>query len=253
MSAQLPGLEHLSPIRTTHFTRAQLLLTRTVQRNDIALLSGEAGCGKTYAIEQFLSSSSMKGRQHTVLEMPPRPAPKEVIARTLKAVTGTAPNSRTPSYNLTEDLAQLLNGSGRVLVIDEAHNFRVEGLQQLRYLHQRGEFSWSLILAGATLHATIEKIPELATRAEGLAIFHRLQDAELIAALQSWDPLLAATSPAQLRYVDNAFAHGNLRRWAKFLRAALDLAPKLNATQLTDKLVSAVLTLLGADAWRASS
>src|SRR5689334_18398521 len=99
MSRELPGLPGVKPVQTTCFVRAQLVLRRALAHDDIALLSGPSGCGKTYAIEQFLTSKDMAGRSYTWLEMPPKPAPKEVVARTLAAIVGSV-NLRTPQYQL---------------------------------------------------------------------------------------------------------------------------------------------------------
>ena len=249
MSRELPGLPGVTPVQTSCFARAQIVLRRAVEHRDIALLSGDAGCGKTYAVERFLTSRTMDGLSHTWLEMPPKPAPKEVVARTLEAITGSV-NHRLPQYALTDQLVEQLSGSGHVLIIDEAHNLKTQGLQQLRYLHQRGEFSWTLVLAGASLAETISGAMELATRADGLARFEPLSRAELLAALAAWHPLLAKSSPAMLRHVDQEWGRGNFRRWAKFLRTAIEFAPRMGVDHLTDKLVSAALTAQGADAWR---
>ena len=252
MTRQFPALADRPPVPTTCFTRAQLLLRRTVETNTVALLSGPAGCGKTYALEQFVASSATAGRPYTWLDMPPQPTPKELVVRTLKSVTGTAPRRTRTGDELTEELAELLHGSRHVLVVDEAHNLKTQQLNQLRYLHQRGKFTWTLVLAGSRLREAVDALPELATRATGLALFEPMTNSELLAALRAWHPLLAETADPQLRYIDKEWGRGNFRRWAIFLREALQLAPTLNATKLTDKLVAAVLTLVGADAWRSS-
>lgn len=143
----------------------------------------------------------------------------------------------------------LLNDSGHVLVVDEAHHLKSKGLQQLRYLHQRGSFSFTLLLAGSDLATTLGSAPELKTRIDGLAVFEPVSGTELLTTLRALHPLLGNSPLEQLRYVDRTWATGNFRRWSKFLRTALEIAPATNTDRLNDRLTAATLTALGADAW----
>ena len=252
MSRQLPGLTGACSVPTQPFQLAQINLTRAVRLNDIGVLSGPAGCGKTYALEHFLNTSPvMTGRVRTYLEMPPKPAAKEFTVRLLTATVGSC-DHRKAAYLLTNELHDVLYGSNRVVVVDEAHNLGVLGLQSLRYLHQRGEFTWSLVLVGARIAEALSAgdVEELKSRAEGLVLFQPLTGAELLASLHKLHPLLTGAANDQLRYVDTQFGRGRFRNWAKFLRVALELAPKLKTTTLNDSLVAASLAAVGADAWR---
>jgi hypothetical protein len=250
MSRHLPGLTGATAVPTTAYAMAQYNLARVLRHQDIGVLSGPAGCGKTFALEDFLHHApAMTGRQYTYLEMSPEPAAKEVTVRLLTAVVGGC-DARLPAYLLMDELVAALDGSSRVVVVDEAHNLGVRGLQRLRYLHQRGEFSWSLILVGATIAEALFGADELRSRCEGLVVFAPLEGAELLATLKALHPLLAASSHDALRHVNAQFGHGRLRNWAKFLRLALELAPKLKVTHLSDKLIAATLAGVGDDAWR---
>jgi predicted AAA+ superfamily ATPase len=250
MSRCLPGLEDVPSVTTTAFALAQHNLAWAVRKHDIGVLSGPAGCGKTYALDHFLTHSpAMSGLRHTYLEMPPDPAAKEVSVRLLNAIVGGCDNKQ-PAYLLMDELVAALSGTSHVVVIDEAHNLGVKGLQRLRYLHQRGEFSWTLILTGSTFAEALVGADEMRSRTEGLVMFAPLKGGELLASLKAMHPLLAASSNDALRYVDAQFCRGKFREWAKFLRVAKELAPKLKVDQLSDKLISASLAAVGADAWR---
>ena len=252
MSHQLPGLTTAAKVPTTAFQLAQLNLGRAVKWNDIGVLSGPSGCGKTFALEAFLATArQVQGRQHSYLEMPVDPAPKEFNVRMLTAITGGC-DPRSPNYALSDQLVEALHGSNRIVVVDEAHNLGVKGLQRLRYLHQRGEFTWTLILSGATIAQALFSADELKTRGEGLVQFSPLTGPELLATLHAFHPLLAASTNDQLRFVDAQYCHGRFRLWAKFLRICLELAPKLKATALNDKLIGVALAACGSDAWRSA-
>ena len=245
----MTAIAQAQPVQTAAFQLAQTKLALTIAKNGIAALSGESGCGKTFAITEFLHSPAMRDRQYTWLDMPPNPAPREVVYRTLTTITGSSPRARTTLMQLTDELAGLLTGSGRVLIIDEAHNLRSEGLKQLRYLHQRGDASFSMILAGSDLIGSLQIVPELRTRVTSMIRFKPLTGDELLPALAAWHPLLNASSPKLLRRVDTDWAHGNFRLWAMFLAAVVDIAENRNATTLTDKLVAAGLVAVGANDW----
>lgn len=189
---------------------------------------------------------------------PPWPSPlaasaavavKEFNVRMLRAVAGSC-DDRQANYLLTDDLQKHLHGTEHVVVVDEAHNLSVKRLQQLRYLHQQGEFTWTLILVGVTIAEALFTASELRTRTEGLVLFSPLTGAELLVTLKQMHPLFASSSNDALRYVDSQYPQGCLREWARFLRIAKELAPKLKTTHLNDKLIAAGLAAVGADAWQ---
>jgi hypothetical protein len=244
----IPGLETASTAHTTAFRHAQIALGQALHHRDIGVLSGEPGSGKTYALEAFLGSPAMDSHSSTWLDMPPKPAAKEVLVRTLQAVTGSA-NPRCTQYELTDTLVEVLRGSDHVLVIDEAHHLPGAGLQQLRYLHTQCEFTFTLLLAGSDLASAMGRAPELRSRVESIVVFAPMNSEDLLPTLRSWHPLLAASPSAELRRIDQIWGRGNFRAWAKFLRTAIELAAVTHTDTLTTTLTDSVLTILGADGW----
>lgn len=241
MKRAVPGLAGAGIMKTLSFEMSQATLGRTVDLGDISVLNGQSGCGKTYSLQYFLTHHpQMQGRQSTYLEMPPRPSPTEVTHRVLQALTGARP-PKAVENQLTDDLCSILQGSGWVVAIDEAHNLGGPGLQKLRYWHQRGEFSWTLILVGTRMVEALKAAPEIRNRVESLVSFEPLRDQELMSALRQWHPLLAATRPAVLRNLDAAYAQGVLRSWAKILRMALEATQAHDLTEITDQVAAAVL------------
>lgn len=219
----LSGLDGSSVVSTATFKKTQVLLARTVRLNDIAAVSGPPGCGKTYAVEQFVHRhKSMAERDWHWLEMPPKPTTKEVTQRLMRGLNVAFSRSAT-EYDLTEDLVPHLAGSGRVIVIDESQNLKSDGLQQLRYLHDRCSWSWSLLLVGSTVDRALSGAAELSSRVSAWVRFAPLSDAALLTALREWHPALRVMPPELLLRVDDVHGRGNWRQWAQFLRAYLDL------------------------------
>jgi hypothetical protein len=238
----LTGLDGATTVQTAAFKKAQLLLARTVELNDIAAISGPPGCGKTYAVDHFVHHHpAMTDRPWHWLEMPPKPTTKEVTQRLMRGL-GLPFTRNTPEYELTEDLAPHLAGSGRVVVIDEAQNLKAAGLQQLRYLHDRGAWTWTLVLVGSNVDRALSGAAELASRVSAWVQFTALTDTPLLAALREWHPVLAAMSPQLLLRIDEVHARGNFRFWAQFLRALLDLLDRQPPGTVPDAtLVAATL------------
>jgi hypothetical protein len=238
----LTGLGDATTVPTHTFKKAQLLLAKTVGLNDIAAISGPPGCGKTYAVDHFIHHHPvMTGREWHWLEMPPKPTTKEVTQRLMRGLDLPLPRGVT-EYELTEDLVPRLRGSGRVVVIDEAQNLKADGLQQLRYLHDRCEWSWTLILVGSTVDRALSGAAELSSRVSAWVRFGPMADTPLLTALRAWHPVLAQMPPELLLRIDEVHARGNWRYWAQFLRALLDLLARKPAGTVPDAtLVSAAL------------
>lgn len=238
----LTGLGDVRTVPTRTFQKAQVMLAQTVRLNDIAAVSGPPGCGKTYAVDHFVRHHAvMADRDWYWLQMPPKPTTKEVTQRLMRGLD--LPFARTATeYELTEDLVPKLNGSGRVIVLDEAQNLKSDGLQQLRYLHDRCEGSWTLILVGSNVDRALAGAAELASRTSAWVRFQPLTDTPLLQALRDWHPVLAQMDPELLLRVDDVHARGNFRNWAQFLRALLGLLERQPASTIPDaNLVSAAL------------
>ena len=246
----LAGLTDVAEVRTDTFQLAQVQLARVVRTGGIAAVSGRPGCGKTFSVDYFMRHHpAMDGRVWHWLDMPPKPTTKEVTLRLLRGL-GARFNPRDSEYVLTEDLVPLLAGSGMVVVIDEAQNLRAEGLQQLRYLHDRcrplspdDPPGWALILVGSTVDRALAGAAELASRVSTWVEFTRLEDQQLIVALRAWSPLLADLPPDVLLRIDARHGRGNWRNWAQFLAAYTDLHTRRppNTTEDRKKLVRAAL------------
>jgi DNA transposition AAA+ family ATPase len=239
----LSGLTEVAAVETAPFTKAQLLLGRTVRLNDIIAISGPPGCGKTFAVDHFLRTHPvMSDRVWHWLEMPPQPTTKEVTQRLLRGLDVKFRRGDT-EYELTEELVPHLTGSHAVVVIDEAQNLKSNGLQQLRYLHDRGEWTWTLVLVGSRVDQALSGAAELSSRVSSWVKFEPLSDtATLLKALRAWHPAVAALSPEVLLRVDELHARGNFRNWAQFLRALLNILDRQPpGTAASPAIVSAAL------------
>jgi len=250
----LPGLSAAATVATKTFQQAQMLLGQTVDLNGIAAVSGKPGCGKTFAVDHFVRTHpSMHGRAWHWLDMPPKPTTKEVTVRLLDALGERRPRGAT-EYELTELLDPALVRLNSVVVIDEAQNLKTDGLQQLRYLHDRGQSrSWALLLVGSTVKESLNGAAELDSRVSRWLTFKPLTDPDqLLRTLHGWHPVLAATPADLLLRVDEVYARGNFRLWAQFLQTLLFLLGRRPAgTAVDNVLVGAALAAVSPSTIRA--
>lgn len=76
----LPGLDNANVVKTKTVASAEHKLSSSINRHGIAVVSGAPGNGKSFTVDQFLNTHpSVAGRTVHWLDMPPNPAPKEVM------------------------------------------------------------------------------------------------------------------------------------------------------------------------------
>lgn len=231
------GLQQVSEVETPTFRLAQAQLRRVVRIGGIAAVSGNSGCGKTFSVDYFLHHNPvMADRPVLWVDSPRKPSTKAITLLLSKAV-GLSPRLRDSEYALVDDLIPELRGSNAVVVIDEAQELSVDGLQQLRYFHDRcfptrpGEpAGWTLVLVGSTVDRRLAGAAELANRVAAWVRFEPLEGKDLLVTLRAWHPLLAEMEMGLLLEIDQQECRGNWRHWAQFLAAYIDAHDKKPAT-----------------------
>lgn len=236
-----PGVHDAAQVGTTQFKLAQVQLARVVKTGGIAAVSGAPGNGKTFTVDHFLHHNPvMADRDHVWLDFTKKPTTKAVTLR-LSLAIGLRPNSRDSEYVLVEDLIPALKDrlAQRPLVvcIDEAHHLNADGLQTLRYFHDRcmplrpgDPPGWALLLVGSTVDRALSGAAELRSRVASWIRFTPLQGKDLLLALRAWHPLLAQMDPELLLELDHDHCRGNWRDWAQFLAAYITTHDKQSAT-----------------------
>jgi hypothetical protein len=187
----------------------------TIDRNGMVLVDGISGVGKTTAVDQLLARVT---RAVTLLTLDTGSGEKEVVAQLYYAVTGERPPRSARRSDMLLDLKQALAGQDRLIVIDEAQNGSIKGLEQLRTLHMDPSAHWALLLAGTGLDVALtRRAPALRSRVETVVPFPALDHATLPGVLANISPVWAATPQDLLLAADSACAHGVLRTWSHLL------------------------------------
>lgn len=234
----LAGLDDAAVVATTAFRKTQVLCRQTADLREIGLVSGEPGLGKSFAVGEFARGC---GLDTVWLQLPPRPTPKEITVRLLDQLVG-AGDTRDVLYDLTEELVAAL-ATPRLVVLDEAQNLNTVGLNQVRYLHDRPETDFAMLLVGgAGCEDTIRRDPQLDSRVARRVRFAPLVGDELTDALRAFHPLLAASDAALLHELDERYARGVFRRWARIVQVAAPLAREAGTPdRLTMRVANATL------------
>lgn len=239
-----PPLEEPEPAHYHQLVRASVILTENlllarcaiadvIDEYAIAVVYGEPGLGKTFALEWAL-----RGLHHTTVVFPSRPSPRENVARLYEDITGRpAVGSR---YKVEGALREGLRRP-HIIAVDEAEKLTGECLDQLRQLHDYRDTRFSLIFVGSPeCGRVIDADDRLESRIYHRVEFLPLSDATILAVIPGYHPLYAEAPRELLLRVNDDYAHGNLRRWAKFTHKAARLCAERRIA-LDDDVVDAIL------------
>lgn len=88
----LPGGEAAAPVPTPDVRRVGQVVDFLLELREIGAVLGDAGLGKSFATDL---GTARCGVPVVTLDMPPRPAPKEVTVRLLREVQGFVDTAAT--------------------------------------------------------------------------------------------------------------------------------------------------------------
>ena len=237
----LRGLPPVPTIATPGFRKTQVVAADATELREIAVVAGNPGLGKSFAVYHYVANQQLPWLW---LDMPPKASPKEIVVRLPRATTGAC-DQRLPVYELSDQLCELLADEPRIIVIDEAQHLDSHGLHQLRYLHDRPDADWALIFAGGVgCEKVLAADPQLNDRIAGRVRFAPLDDATLLETLDAYSPFFAAADRQLLLRINQVYAKGVFRRWARLLQAGTRLANSAGEDRLTTQVARATIAKL---------
>lgn len=239
-----PGASYVA---TPSFTLAQTAARIASEKLDMAGFFGDAGTGKTTAIEYFMDHTDF---ECIYLVAEPSPQRKEIFEEILLKTTGGF-DATMSARQLRRACNEVLAERRRVLVMDECQHLSILWHRQLRTLHTHAEAQFALFLAGGeNAVSTLKRDQMLWTRIKEKVYFQALTGDVLLASLAQFHPLLANTDPELLADIDAAHCDGNFREWANFVDLAIPLAANSRTPErLSLKVVQAVFALEGVN-WK---
>jgi hypothetical protein len=268
MPRQFVDLPGAATLATRQFQLTGQIIDDLVAAGATGVVHGPAGTGKTYAVEAALErlrditapdpATTELGdpavacpRRVTevvtcTLAFPSRPTMRLVADELVRALTGsTVPRSRNRFY-LTAALIELLSGSPRLLIIDEAQRLTSDCIELLRHLHDHPETRFALLYVGGDgCWEVLSREPMLASRVFRRLPFKKLERASIPALMRSYHEIYAGVADELLWEVEDAYGKGTLRNWAVFTQTALTLCTRSGREHIDAEVVDNVYAKLG--------
>jgi DNA transposition AAA+ family ATPase len=202
-------------VSTRAFERVQESGQHVLAQAGILVLRGEPGTGKTFAAKTMCATLDVPV---LLLHLAGQARGNDVLRDLLERLDLPTSGSKR---ELIERAHHALDGRRLVLLVDEAHQLNKDALLHLQYLGDQPGMRFALVMTGTTFERAFRSVPELQSRVTRQVLFERIDDKSLVKTLGAHHPVLAATEPKHLRWLDRQYGKGNLRAWDNILRTAV--------------------------------
>lgn len=234
-------------VRTQDHALCQRAVTDVVRAGAMGVVHGQAGAGKTFAVEDAVAAS---GEQAVFLAFATRPTTRgmaeELCTRLFDFDAGRAEHK-----SLTRLLRARLDVDPVLIVVDEAQRLNRECFEFLRYLHDPAERglggvarrSPMLLVGGDQAWGVLAADPMLRSRVYRRVHVRRLRPEQVIESMPAFHPLYRDTPADLLSFIDHHCGHGLFRNGAAFTRTVLDVLA--GGGDVSEEAAANAFTLLG--------
>lgn len=241
MARHFLDLQDAQTLATDHLLPTRRAVRDAAKANAMAVVHGEAGLGKTYAVDDAIGGID---RPVVWATFPSRPTPRLIAATLLELLTGRP--TRLDRFRAITGLVELLSGGEHLVVVDESQLLTGDCIELLRYVHDQPTTRFGLVLVGGNgTWGVLSAEPMLASRVFRRVRFCALTRKQVLEQLPAFHHLYADCDPELIGWVDDLFAHGNLRAWASFTLSAAALAQDAGRAGLDEQIARNVFALHG--------
>lgn len=231
----------VSNLITDQGSNLELRMLEAVRDWTLMLVTGDPGTGKSFAtgraVERALSTYPKL--QPVWLEMAGSTRGRALAQDLIPQITGSYARPGATLRDLRQELTIDLAQEHRVIVVDEAQLVTLEALQLLRWLHDRTDARFALVIVGT------EKLehrlpPEISSRVQSHVRFGRITDAQAPGLLAAYHPIFDGADPAMISRINRLEARGEIRWWAKFLVRGHRYVARSGETILTERVADMI-------------
>lgn len=242
MGRHFLGLEGARTIPTDHLLLTRRALGDLVDAQAMGAAHGDAGLGKTFAVEEAVTSLGIPALWTS---LPSRPTMR-LVATTLTELLTGVPAPERNRFHLTGILLDELAQRRRLIVVDEAQRLNRECIEYLRHLHDHPRTTFALMLVGGDgCWRVLSREPMLRSRIYRRVVFQPLSAGQLLGALPAYHPIYMGIGADLVSFIDTYFGHGNLRNWASFTRSAWGLCQRHLRPVVDEEIARNVFALHG--------
>ena len=223
---QYVGLPDASIVTTRALLTARENIADTVAARAMMCIHGNAGFGKTLAVNTCLRELEETAREEVCrVTFRARPTARAVRYELFTALDLPGEPPRHPS-EFDRLLKTALAERPRTFLVDEAQWLNGEAFEYFRYLWDEPTTQLAIVfVGGAGAHTVLRREPMLSSRIFIWQQFTRLTPAEVLEVVPLFHPVWQDTGPGDITFADEQAAHGNFRAWAQLtahLRTALE-------------------------------
>jgi DNA transposition AAA+ family ATPase len=244
MARHFLDLEGAETVDTEPFLLARRAIADLYDAGAMGAMHGEAGTGKTFAVEDALRQTPHA--QSCWMTFPARPTMRTVASSLLAALTRTTPSIERNRFETTAVLLDVLSHERWIIVIDEAQRLSRECIEFLRYLHDLPVTRFALVLVGGDgCWEVLARELMLRSRIFRRVVFRPLSSRQVLDMVGGYHPLYYEASTDLVLFIDEYFGHGNFRNWAAFTRSAQELALETHRDRIDEAIARNVFALHG--------
>ncbi len=209
-------------LQTKMFRLATKTLKDTVQSNQMCALWGDAGLGKTFSTDTFISG--LPGWRVAKFNAPVRATVRQIYLEFLTALTGASQQCSTDRAQA--EIRDLL-GQDRdtLVVVDETQNMNTIGFEVLRSFWDRSRGFPLVLVGGPQAWNVISAEPMLRSRIRYPLQFKPLDFPEFLSLLPQYDAIFAGIDTGLAKLVYAACHGGYLRDLWHFVGVVHEIAP----------------------------
>ena len=236
------SLEDANIVGTRALLACQDRLDYTIDARAMACIHGEAGFGKSLAVNSSLRALAPHNTVRVVFRS--RPTTRDIRHSLFHALHLPG---RPPAHPIEFDrlLREALSDRFRVLVCDEAQWMARECFEYWRYLWDDRFTQIAVIfVGGGNCYEVLQREPMLYSRIYVWQRFRKMELEEVLEVIPAYHPVWSDASEHLISLADSRSGHGNFRNWARVTHHVLQ-AQRRRGVSLDEKLLKWVFSMLG--------